>query len=357
MPTRAVLLPAQRSQFTDIPTEIPERDLIRYYTFSPDELAVIHQCGRDHNRHGFAVQLAYLRFPGRPLRAGEDVPNAILSYIAAQLQLDPTVFVTYGERDTTRREHLIEIQQHFGFRPFNRSTYHELATWLLLTALRTDNGIALVIALVEEMRLRKIIAPALYLIERVAWGTRRRAQRQIFKRLTTDLTVEQCSHLDSLLTTSSDRPYTRLAWLRQPVGKPVPTTIPKLIERLRFIRSEGTRYTPQFLQRFEPTRRYATLVAFLIETAASLTNHILDMHDRVMIHFLRKSEHVHAEQFQKSGKAINEKVRLYADIGKALIAARETAQDPYDAIQTVRTVGNVYSNGHRSGTPGTASRL
>ncbi|MDQ5853037.1 MAG: Tn3 family transposase [Chloroflexota bacterium] len=356
MPTREVLLPAQRSQFTDIPTEISERDLVRYYTFSPVELAVIHQRRRDHNRLGFAVQLAYLRFPGRPLRAGEEVPNTILSYIAAQLQIDPTVFVTYGERDTTRREHLIKIQQHFGFRPFNRSTYRELAMWLLPTALSTDNGIALVTAVVEEMRLRKIIAPALYVIERVAWETRDRAQQQIYKRLTTDLTVEQCCHLDSLLTTLSSQPYTRLAWLRQPVGKPVPATILKLIERLRFIRSigidhdraqhihqnqllklarEGTRYTPQFLQRFEPTRRYATLVAFLVEAAASLTDHILDMHDRVMTHYLRKSEHVHAEHFQKSGKAINEKVRLYANIGKALIAARETAQDPYDAIQTV----------------------
>ncbi|HEX6290940.1 MAG TPA: Tn3 family transposase [Herpetosiphonaceae bacterium] len=356
MPTREVLLPAQRSQFTDMPPDIPERDLVRFYTFSPDELAVIHQRRRDHNRLGFAVQLAYLRFPGRPLRAGEEIPTAILAYIAAQLQIDPTVFAAYGERDTTRREHLSEIQQHFGFRPFTRSTYRELATWLLPTALSTDHGMALVIALVEEMRLRKIIAPALYLIERVAWETRRRAQRQIFKRLTADLTAEQCAQLDALLTIPPDRAYTPLAWLRQPVGKPVPATILKLIERLQFIRSmgidhdrarqlhqnqvlklarEGTRYTPQFLQRFEPTRRYATLVAFLIETAASLTDHILDMHDRVMTHYLRKSEHVHAEHFQKSGKAINEKVRLYADIGKALIAARETAQDPYAAIQTV----------------------
>ena len=48
-----------------------------------------------------------------------------------------------------------------------------------------------------------------------------------------------------------------------------------------------------------------------------------------------KAETRHARAFQADGRAINEKVRLYARIGTALIAAREGGQDPYEAITAV----------------------
>jgi len=162
MPTHEVLSPAQRAQFLEIPAVIGERELVRYYTLSPDDLAIVERHRRPHNKLGFAVQLCYLRFPGRPLRAEEHIPAPVLAYVAAQLDLDPAVMREYAQdRDETRREHLGEIQRTFGFRPFDALVYRELAAWLLPTALGTDSGVALVTALVDGMRERKIVAPAL----------------------------------------------------------------------------------------------------------------------------------------------------------------------------------------------------
>jgi hypothetical protein len=48
-----------------------------------------------------------------------------------------------------------------------------------------------------------------------------------------------------------------------------------------------------------------------------------------------KAETRHARAFQAAGRAINEKVRLYARVGAALIAAREAGQDPFEAITAV----------------------
>ena len=201
-------------------------------------MAIVERRRRAHNRLGFAVQLCYLRFPGRPLRAAEQVPEPVLAYIAAQLGLNPAVMREYArERDTTRREHLGEIQRAFGFRPFDVSVYRELSSWLLPTALGTDSGVALVTALVEEMRARTIVAPALYLIERLAWETRRRAQRQVSQRLTAGLTPADRARLDALLTVAPGRWQTPLVWLRQPPGTPSPPTILALIERLTVIRA------------------------------------------------------------------------------------------------------------------------
>jgi hypothetical protein len=58
MPTRELLSSAQRTQFLCIPSDMSEQMQARYYTFSDDELDLIKQRRRNHNRLGFAVQLA-----------------------------------------------------------------------------------------------------------------------------------------------------------------------------------------------------------------------------------------------------------------------------------------------------------
>ena len=360
MPTRELLSPAQRVQFTTFPA-LSERDLARFYTLSAEDLAAINRHRRPHNRLGFAVQLAYLRFPGRPLQPDEPAPPAVVAKLAGQVGIDPAAIEEYArERDPTRREHLQEIQQTFGFRPFDARVYRELAAWLLPTALGTDAGVALVAALLDELRARRIVAPALSTVERLGWETRRRAQRLVFTRLTAGLTDAQRQALDALLVTPPESGRGARAGpltdLRQPPGRPAPTTFLRLVARLQRIRAmgldpavarqvhqnrllrlarEGARYSPYFLQRFPPERRYATLVAFLLEAGAGLTDQALELHDRLMGQFHATSRQVHAEQFQHSGKAINEKVRLYAAVGKVLIAAKEQAGDPFDAIQAL----------------------
>jgi hypothetical protein len=81
------------------------------------------------------------------------------------------------------------------------------------------------------------------------------------------------------------------------------------------------------LRQLEPKRRYATLVAVALDTMATLTDQILEMHIRLIgLHF-KKAERKHLEAFQEMGRAINEKVNLYAQVGRALIAAREAGTD------------------------------
>ncbi|WP_139295208.1 DUF4158 domain-containing protein, partial [Planktothrix tepida] len=82
-----------------------------------------------------------------------------------------------SQRDTTRREHLADIQQEFGFLAFNTSIYKQLSKWLLPFAISSDQGMALVGALIDEMRFRKIIIPAISTVERLAWEVRHRAQK------------------------------------------------------------------------------------------------------------------------------------------------------------------------------------
>ena len=66
-----------------------------------------------------------------------------------------------------------------------------------------------------------------------------------------------------------------------------------------------------------------------------MTDQAVDLFDRLVGAMFRKAEGRHARAFQSDGRAINEKVRLYARIGAALIAAHDKKQDAFGAIITV----------------------
>jgi hypothetical protein len=93
--------------------------------------------------------------------------------------------------------------------------------------------------------------------------------------------------------------------------------------------------TAQHLRDLEPARRYATLVAVILDTRATLIDEIIDLHDRFMGALFSKAKRHHADRFQASGKAINDKVRLYSRIGRALIAAKRSGSDPFAAIEAI----------------------
>lgn len=142
---------------------------------------------------------------------------------------------------------------------------------------------------------------------------------------------------------------TKLAWLRLSPKKPNSRHMLEHIERLRAwqaldlpagieqavhqnrllkIVREGGQMRAFDLAKFEPQRRYATLVALAIEGTATVIDEIIDLHDRIIGKLFNAAKHKHADQFQASGKAINDKVRLYGRIGLALIEAKKSGAGP-----------------------------
>ena len=80
MTPRQILSPQARVALFDPPTDL--RAIVRHYTFSIDDVTLIRQRRRHSNRLGFAVHLAYLRFPGRVLGPKETPPAHMLAFIA-----------------------------------------------------------------------------------------------------------------------------------------------------------------------------------------------------------------------------------------------------------------------------------
>src|SRR5450432_3452821 len=125
MPRRELLTAAEREELLAFPTE--ESDMIRLYTLAPPDRTFIRQHRGAHNRLGIAVQLCYLRHPGRALGVDETPPPALLGIVAAQLKATPALWDAYARRDQTRREHQRELLGWLGLQLFTRDHYRELA--------------------------------------------------------------------------------------------------------------------------------------------------------------------------------------------------------------------------------------
>lgn len=94
-----ILSPAQRAALFDPPSD--PAAIERLYTLGPDDLIEVFRRRRPANRIGYAVQLGYLRHPGRAIEPGETPPAAMLIVLAAQIGCAPDAFADYAARDTT----------------------------------------------------------------------------------------------------------------------------------------------------------------------------------------------------------------------------------------------------------------
>ncbi len=150
MPRRSILSAAERESLLALPDS--KDDLIRHYTFSDSDLSIIRQRRGPANRLGFAVQLCYLRFPGIILGVDQPPFLPLLKLVADQLKVGIENWDEYGQREQTRREHLVELQALFGFQPFTMSHYRQAVHTLTELAMQTDKGIVLASALIEHLR-------------------------------------------------------------------------------------------------------------------------------------------------------------------------------------------------------------
>jgi len=334
----------------------PSDDLLmQHHTLSELDLDIIRQHRGSENRLGFAIQLCYMRYPG--IVIPDNPSEKVVEFIAAQLDISPSFFADYGKRKNTVHEHSVELQTIFGFKLFASLIYQEQLLLLEELGLQTDKGIVLATTLVTNLRLQQVLLPSILVIEELCAKAITHANRRIVKKLTEKLSDEHCKKLDGLLQIKPNSKFTWLVWLRQSPRKVSTIQILEHIERLKKLHAlqlpehlnysgvhqnrllkiarEGGQMTPYDLAKFESTRRYATLVALVIENTATITDEIIDLHDRIIGKLFNAAKNKHQKQFQQFGKAINHQMLLYSKIGLALLGAKQEGTDPFAAIESV----------------------
>ena len=237
MPRRRALTGAQLAGMLALPAS--EAELAGHWVLGDADLAAVARRRRDHNRLGFALQLCTLRYPGRPLRPGEAVPETVLRFVADQAGATPKAIAAYGTRAQTRSAHLDELRETFGFADLTPVRRRELATWLLPVALATTSAMAAAAALLEETRRRHLIVPGPSVVEELIAAALTAAERAVARQITGRITPTQAAALDALLVAEPRTGTSVLAWARQPPGAPGHRALARLVEALERLRAIG----------------------------------------------------------------------------------------------------------------------
>jgi len=352
MPPRHILSPQSRAALFDPPTD--PAAIVRHYTFSSDDMALIRQRRRAANRLGFAVNLAYLRFPTRTLGVEETPPADMLAFIAAQIECEAAEFANYARREETRWEHLGELQAYLDVRSFRRDDKRPVAHVAIEQAIGSDRGDVIVSAMIETLRERRILLPAAITLEKIALAARALARKRAHKSLVEGLSSETIAGLEALLVVAKDGERTPFAWLREWPEAPRQGNLIAVVERLETVRKLGvgadrekrihrarhvaiTReipiLVPPDISRFDMPRRRATLVVFAREMEAVLTDGALAMFDKMLGAVFRRADRAHKDNVVDRAKTLDASARALLGMAKAMLAAKAKDEDQVAAVE------------------------
>ena len=106
----------ERVRLTCFPDAIPQWDLITSFTLTEHDGSLIDTYQGDTNRLGAARQLGVVRYPGFCPADLHTASSDVTTFLASQLQVDPSALHDYGTRRMTRSTHFNAVLHHLGFR-------------------------------------------------------------------------------------------------------------------------------------------------------------------------------------------------------------------------------------------------
>ncbi len=354
MPRRLALTNDQLDALMALPTT--EAEIIQHYTLSKEDISIICRRRRSWNRLGFAIQLCGLRYPGRLLRPGELVPEAIVRYVAQQLDVLPEDLADYAARSQTRYDQLDALRREFGYSSITQPDRRSLQAWLLPVALGTIRSEVVAEALMSELRRRQIAAPGPSVIENMVATAVAHADRRVTELLTEDLADAQRKALDDLISLREGGRESHLSWARQVSGALNQRSFARLLDQLEYLRAigvpenaatavhpdrlrqlarEGARFSARHLAALSTARRRATLIATVLDTLPRVTDDAISTFDRLIGRLFRRAERRAGEALQRDARSLNDKVKLLARLGQALIDAKDGDADVFGAVESI----------------------
>jgi len=350
MPRRTILTARQRKTLFGLPSDQPT--FLRHYVLSDDDLIHIARRRRDQNRLGFALQLCALRYPGRLLQPGELIPEPMLAFIGAQLGITEDALLTYAARSETRYEHSARLQKLYGYRPFAGMARQDFEAWLVEAAHNARTNDSLAEMAMAELRKRQIIVPAATTLERTCANALVAAERQIVRQISSRIDPGIRIRIKLLLSDTVNGTLTRFVWLRQAEPGHNARAANELLDRLDWIgeldvssdildgipphritrlRKQGERYFADGLRDVPEDRRLAILAVCAVEWRATLSDAIIETHNRITGRLYRAAERAASEQIKDESKAVAEALKAFTHIGSEMIAAKEAGA----ALETV----------------------
>ncbi len=354
MPRRQVLTDRQRSSLLDLPTD--DAALLHNYTLADEDLEQIRRRRQSHNRLGFALQLCAFRYPGRLLSPGEVIPIEVAKFIAAQLGERADDLCCYAETDVTRRRHLVDLRDIYGYKMFTGRGARDLKAWLEAAAETARSNEDLARRFIKQCRATQTILPGITVIERLCADTLVGAERRVDARIADRLNDDMRTRLDALLTEDAGGSVTRFVWLRQfEVGRNS-ADMNRLLDRLEYLqtlelersiladvpphrvarlRRQGERYFAGDLRDISGDRRLAILAVCALEWRSAIADTVVETHDRIVGKTWREAKSRCDARMDDAKSALKDTLQSFKTLGAALLEAHEDRASLEEAVSNV----------------------
>jgi TnpA family transposase len=343
---------AERECWQRFPETIPHDDLVAFFWLSEHDVREVHRQREPQNRLGYALQLCTLRYLGFVPEELQTTPPEVVTFVAEQLAVAPTVLTAYARRRRTQTDHQLSVQTYLGFRYLAPLDWYALQAWVVERALEHDKPTLLLQLACEKLHRDKIVRPGVTRLERLVATAREQAHEETERRVTPPLTEERKAFLDGLLTRDARTGHTPMSWLRQEAVSHAASQILATLQKIIFLRNAGVaqwnltdlnpnrvkwlaqigwKSTNQHLQRMPPVRRYPVLLAFLHQALLHHTDVAVELYDQCLWGCYTEAKQELDDFRQAIARSTNEKLRLFRELGQVLL-------DPTVAAGDVRRV-------------------
>jgi Domain of unknown function (DUF4158) len=138
-----------------------KEELIEHFTLLPSERKLVENKNFE-TQLGFAVLFKYFQHEARFPTDADNVPFAVVEFIAEQLRINTDQFYQYPWKGVTIKRHRSEIRKFFGFREHTADDLQAISQWLMDKVLSHIHDIdVLKERAYTELRQRKIEPPAI----------------------------------------------------------------------------------------------------------------------------------------------------------------------------------------------------
>jgi hypothetical protein len=324
--------------YPSIERDISGDELREYFMLTPQDQKLLQKKGGVH-RLGLAVFLKVYQFLGYAPRRKKQIPQAIVDWVADQLQVEASLFARYPSTNRAWRRHHVLVREHLGIRIWERGGEDatQLDEWLVEKVDQSPTRGELLDLAVKWCREHRVELPAEKSLRRLVHSARSRFFEQLYSKVSSRLDSSTRARMKRCLselkaknagsstaeegdTTTANTVYD---WVKSAPGKVGLATILNEVEKLRFIRTfnivpdthfeklslkvltllrDRARTEDAGLMARHPGRvRDTLLAALLVARETEVTDHIV----RILIGLIhkidKKSEGVLAKELLRGG--------------------------------------------------------
>ncbi|WP_144876459.1 DUF4158 domain-containing protein, partial [Hyella patelloides] len=328
-------------------------ELIENWTLLPQELELVkNKVGA--NQIGFAVLLKYFptfaRFPDSP----KEIPDAIISYIAQQIQISSNSYSDYDWQGRSITNHRAAIRKLFGFRVAKVADGEEMVDWLKAEIIESEQRIEPISELVyQRFRELQIEPPTPGRVERLVKSAVAKYEADFQEDILNKLTPENIQQIDLLLSTEETEDdesveqsgkktkMSDFAFLKTDPGAVGLGSFLTEIEKLKRIRAVGlpinlfegrstklvktyrhraATETPYLLRQHKDAIRYTLMAAFCIQRAQEITDSLIEILTTIIKRIDNRAEKRINQELIEEFKKVSGKTGLLYRIAEVSIA-------------------------------------